>query len=418
MKRFLVSLLAVIMALSLIACSTETAQTSTEKETTSEATAETAPQTESQIETEDTMSDATKADWELADRLRAVYDNWEEDDELKVAYISKSLAGSWCATEWATVEKVCYELGATEVVGYDCNYDATKQLEFTETALAQGVDFIIYFPCDETVSTACVELCVEAGVPCMSEDDPLVGTDGFTRIAPTFQLDSYTVGYLIGENLANWAVENGVLAVGDDYSKVGLMDVDCTVVSSFTPRPDGIQDGFLSVFTDFPIDHVFRPDTKTTAPEEGYDSAAACLNANPDIDVWFLSGVNDECTVGALRAFEDLGRDENLYAAALGAYYANAEWDLYGEDSPFVTGYYISATEDGTICATAAMEYLKNGTIPFEEYNVPTTYLGEEIDWPFGWYPFTGRYCDFSNYVEVITEVEGSYTPATETYSW
>lgn len=353
-------------------------------------------------------SPETEADWALAEQLRAVYENWEEGSDWVVAYICKGLDGTWFSTEFAAVEKTCLEMGASKVIPYDCQYDATKQIEYTENAIAQGVDFIIYVPCDETVSTACVQLCVEAGIPVMCEDDPLVGTDGATRIAPSFQLDAYYVGYLVGESLANWALENGKLAVGDDYSKVGLMDMDCTIVSSFSPRPDGIQDGWLSVFPDFPMENIFRPDTETTMPEEGFAAASACLTANPDIELWFLSGVNDECTVGALRAFEDLGRDDNLYAAALGAYYANMEWDVYGEESPFVVGYYLSATADGNITATAAMEYLKTGAIPFEEYK-------DRNDWPFGWYPYTGVYCDYSNYVDVITEIEGSYTPATET---
>jgi len=413
MKKYLAFILALVMCLALCACA------STDKPAVEDKAPETTTSTAPAEEKESAEMTPTEADWALADKLRAVFEDWEEGSDWTIAYISKSLSGTWCATEWATVERVCKELGAANVIGYDCNFDATKQIEATEMALAQDVDLIMYFPCDETVSTACVELCVEAGVPCMAECDPLVGKDGLTRISPVLQLDSYNVGFLIGEKLAQWAVDNGKLAVGDDYTNVGLMDVDCTVVSSFAPRPDGIRDGWLSVFTDFPIEHVFRPDTKTTMPEEGYDAAAACLNANPDITHWFLSGVNDECTVGALRAFEDLGRDDNLYAAALGAYYANAEWDVYGEDSPFVLGYYLSATDIGNITATAAIEYLKTGAIPYEEFNVDgIVYLGQEVDWPFGWYPYTGEYCDYSNYVDVISKIEGSYTPATETYSW
>jgi ABC-type sugar transport system substrate-binding protein len=337
--------------------------------------------------------------------MREVYNAWEPGSDWTIAYVCNFLGANWFANELAALEATCLSMGASKVISYDCNGDAAKEIQSVEDAIAQGVDFIIVVPSDETVSFAVVEKCVEAGIPCMSEDDPLMGTDGKTRLTPSFELDSYTVGFHVGESLAQWAVDNNVLTTSSDYSKVGLMDVDCTVVSSFVPRPIGIQDGFLSVFTNFPQENVFRPDTQTTLPDEGYAAASACLAANPDITMWFLSGCNDECTVGALRAFQDLGKDTNLYAFALGAYMANAEWDVYGAASPFVGGYYISSTMDAQITGTAVMTYLKEGTIPFEEYR-----NGK----PFGLYPFLGVPCDYSNYVQVITDIEGSYTPATQ----
>ncbi len=101
---------------------------------------------------------ATEADWALADQLRAVYEGWEEGSDWTVAYICKGLDGTWFSTEFASVEATCLAMGAAQVISYDCQYDAAKQIEYTENAIAQGVDFIIYVPCDETVSTACVSV--------------------------------------------------------------------------------------------------------------------------------------------------------------------------------------------------------------------------------------------------------------------
>lgn len=406
MKKFLALVLALVMLFAFSACGTE------EKPETPGDDGVTTPvekPDETEKETESKELTATEADWALADELRAVFEDWEEGSDWTVAYICKGLDGTWFSTEFAEIERNCLEMGASKVIPYDCQYDATKQIEYTENAIAQGVDFIIYVPVDENVSTAVVRLCVEAGVPCVAEDDPLVGTDGKTRIAPSFQLDAYNVGFETGKSLAQWALDNDILGLDDDYSNVGFMNMDCTIVSSFAPRPEGISDGWLSVLPDFPVENIIRPETETTMPDESFGAASAALTASPDFDLWFLSGVNDETTVGALRAFEDMGRDDNLYAAALGAYYANAEWDVYGEDSPFVNGYYLSATADGNITSTAVMEYLQEGKIPFDEY-LET----QEEDWPFGWYRYTGTYVDFDNYVEVITEIEGSYTPATD----
>lgn len=406
MKKFLALVLALVMLFAFTACSP-----GEETKPTATAGGQATSPAEDPVKTTEPAKElsATEADWALADELRAVFDAWEEGSDWTVAYICKGLDGTWFSTEFAEVERVCLEMGASKVIPYDCQYDATKQIEFTENALAQGVDFIIFVPVDENVSTAVVRLCVDAGVPCVAEDDPLVGTDGKTRITPSFQLDAYKVGYETGKSLAQWALDNDVLGLDDDYSTVGLMNMDCTIVSSFAPRSDGISDGWLEVFPDFPVENILRPETETTMPDESFGVASAALTSAPDFDLWFLTGINDETTVGALRAFEDMGRDDNLYAAALGAYYANAEWDVYGEASPFVVGYYLSATADGNTTATAVMEYLQTGKIPFDEY-VET----QEEDWPFGWYPYTGIYVDYYNYVEVITEIEGSYTPATE----
>lgn len=311
--------------------------------------------------------------------------NTQED--IRIAYVCKDLSGDWFSTVFSSLEAVCKERGAKEVIGYNAGYDAAQQLQNLENAISQEVDFIIITPVDETMSRNMADMCEEAGIPYMADCDPLI--ENGVRIAPSFELDSYQTGFDLGKNFAQWAVDNEKLG---DYSSTGLMLIDCTTVSSFVARPQGILEGWLDVIPDYPQDRIYRPDTDATLPEEGYDAAAAVVTAHPEIETWFLSGVNDECTTGAMRALEALGVSDTSYAACLGAYMAKDEWNK--GDSWCVMGCWISAQKDGEIVGNAVMDYLQTGKEIFAEYKKE----GEE----FGKYPFVATYVDPSNYKEIM----------------
>jgi len=303
-----------------------------------------------------------------------------------LAFICKDLSQEWFVGTSTAMLETAKSLGANDVLMFDCGMSPDKYITALDNAIAQKVDVLIVCPPDQNLSQITVERCAEAGIKVMADDDGLIDENG-KHIAPALELDAYKVGQGIGEYLGNYVISSGMT----DFANVGYICMTMSEVSSCVPRSTGAVDKFCELVPSFPTDKIIHVDYDGTS-DKGFNVAAATITANPDITTWFVTAPNDEGAQGATRALEQADKDKDAFVIGVGGYLAKDEFKK--DFSCFKATAYIDPVLDGTIAATAAMAWINDGTVPYQEYAAE----GAE----YGIYPFSATMIDASNYVEIM----------------
>lgn len=355
MKKLFALLLALVMVMSLAACGT-----SEPAETQAAAPAETQA--------------AAPAETEAA-----------ADDTYTVAYVCKDLSQEWFIVEAAAINKVITERGAEKLIEVDCEYDEEKYLDGVQNMVEQKVDALIVCPPDQNLSQRTVEMCSAAGIPVIAVDDPLIDENG-KLLAPAVQLSAYNVGVGMGEWLNNYIETNALPTEGDEIMVVCLA---ADTIASCVPRTDGQID---TVTAKYPNLKLLRTDYESTT-DSGYDVMAATIAANPNVKYWCVMAVNDEGSLGALRAIEAAGLQGDAVVIGAGAYHFDDE--IYtNPETAFKAALYFSSNEAGAMVANEVMNLLVDG----KEMCGDNIEEGES----FGRKYFAGTCVDATNYLDIM----------------
>lgn len=308
-------------------------------------------------------------------------------EDATLAFICKDLSQEWFVGTSTAMKERARERGAKDVIMYDCAMSPDKYMTALDTAVSQGVDVLIVCPPDQNLSQLTVQKCEEAGIKVMADDDGLIDENG-VHLAPSLELDAYSVGQGIGEYLANYVTDN---KINENYSSVGYLCMTMSEVSSCVPRSTGAKDKFTEVISDFPADKIIEADYDGTS-DEGFNVAAATITAHPEIDIWLVTAPNDEGAQGATRALEQANKDKNAIVIGVGGYLAKDEFKK--DYSCFKATAYIDPKLDGQLASDAAMDWLETGVMPYSDY--------PEKESGFGVYPFSATLVDASNYEEIM----------------
>lgn len=332
----------------------------------------------------------TEGEDAAADTAEAEKEPEAKSDGWVIGYICKDLSQEWFISTYDSLKAKAIELGASDVIGLDCEMNPEKCLTNLDNLISQKVDIIVICVPDQELSQTVVDRCNAAGIPVFADADGLI-VDG-KHIAPALELNAYKVGSEIGTWLGGYVNDNMDLAA--EQAEIGYMRMTMNEVSSCVPRAEGAKDKFLEAIPDFDEANIIDANYDGTT-EQGYDVAAATITAHPEIKKWVVTAPNDEGASGATRALEAVGLDKDACVVGAGAYLAVDEFQK--ESSAFKAAAYFSAVETGEQEAIAAIEYLKNGTEIFGEYK--DTYEGDN---EFGIYPLGGIMVTKDNYAEVM----------------
>lgn len=247
-----------------------------------------------------------------------------------------------------SVEKKGIELGY-DVIVYDGQNVASKQVSQVEDAVQKKVQGIIINPADESSTANALKEAIDAGIPVVTVDRS-VDVEGVLSYLVT---DNFKGGKLAGEWLANKLPEGG-----------NVVHIE-GIIGTAPQRERG--GGFLSV-----IDPAQNSESKFTiidtavgdfsmAPAESAMSDLLAKHAK--IDVVFAQ--NDTMAVGVVRAIENAGRLEDGIVV-IGFDGAKEAYDLIEQNKMAVT-----AVQDFVYIGETAVEYvdnfLKTGTKPEPE---------------------------------------------------
>jgi len=281
--------------------------------------------------------------------------------KIVLAYICKLLDNPWFQATTSAFKAKALELGASEVLLIDSKMDPELSMSQVDTVIAQKIDGLVINLPDQKLSRAVVDKCKAAKIPVIGTDDPLI--ENGKRIAPSFELDSYDAGYVMGEYLGNYVKKNKLLG---NINSIMYVNLAALQISSFVERTNGANAAWSKLVPEYPKDRMITADTDTAAPEAGYETMAATIVAHPEVKTWFVTTVNDEVATGAVRALEQARLDKTSYVVGLGGYLAKDEFKK--DVTCLVASSYISPKIDGETNAQAMMDFILHGKEIYGEY--------------------------------------------------
>ncbi len=124
----------------------------------------------------------------------------KKDGTLKVGYTVQSMENAYFVSIVEGMKAAAKEKGIDLVVA-DAAADASKHISQIEDFVSQGVDAIIISPVDQEAPADAVKKAQEAGIPVISLDQEVKGSDAF------FGIDEEEYGRLGGELAGQWLNE-------------------------------------------------------------------------------------------------------------------------------------------------------------------------------------------------------------------
>lgn len=273
MKKMLTVLLAAVMALNLVACSSggETKEDADAQAPAAEAEAE-APQ-----EAEEATADGNTGSYKIGLML------YSSSDEATITIMN----GVKRAAEEAGVELVMGENGG----------DPTKTAALLQTMFSQDVDAIIDATWDASVGITTSQQCKEKGIPLVTCD---VEYDDYAHLVGA---NNYGSGQVNGEYVANWIETNW-----DG-------EVEYVLAMYYYAGGEGVKarlDGCFDTLTEKGLmpaeENVIWQDNNGTT-EKSKTITTDFLTAHPDASKIYIITNNDSGALGAYNAALTMGRE-------------------------------------------------------------------------------------------------------------
>jgi ribose transport system substrate-binding protein len=184
-------------------------------------------------------------------------------------------------------------------------YSAKTALQNARLLVAERVDLAIEFQTLERVAPAISALFYEAGIPLIAVEIPHAG-------ATFYGADNYRVGLSAGRTLGRWARQHWEGRV----EEVLLMELG---VAGSLPhlRLTGAVAGIQEVLPELPS-QAFQCIECGGTFGRAFEMARKKLRHTPERRT-LIAGVNDPSVLGAIRAFEEVGRAASCAGFGLGA---------------------------------------------------------------------------------------------------
>jgi len=192
-----------------------------------------------------------------------------------------------------------------EIVFTNDEMDLQKQVSQLNSYLTSDIDAVVSFPVDPASLETIAQQYRDAGKYWVTYGGDMQNQDA------TLQFSFYQSGYDLGQNAAEWALEN----VGPDAEIVVLSE---TVRQIGQERTQGILDGIKDTGPELEV----VADQQAVTPDEGLSVMTTILAQNPGVNV-VLAAVGDAAQ-GAYQALVASGRAEDDATTYVGGLDPNA----------------------------------------------------------------------------------------------
>lgn len=197
------------------------------------------------------------------------------------------------------------EKAQLELIILNNRYDGHVAIRNAERLVRERVDLAIVFQADEVVAPAVAGRFLAAGVPLIAIDIPHPG-------ATFFGADNYRAGLLAGNHLAHWANKHWE-GSADEVLLLGIERAG----SLPQARTRAMLDGINSVMRNASHARVLNLDG-----DGSFNKSQECVRAhlrNSKAKRVLVGSANDPSALGALRAFEEAGRQPGCAVAGQNA---------------------------------------------------------------------------------------------------
>ena len=249
-----------------------------------------------------------------------------------------------------SLQRAAQGLDNIELLIRDNDLDRVKTLENAEWFVASGVDLLIEYQIDATAANVIMDKMNRAGIPVIAVDIPLPG-------ATFFGADNYRAGFMAGEALGVWVKEHW-----DGHLDV-LIKLEAAQAGSIGgARLQGLQEGIESILGSLAQSKMIEIDGPVLVAE----ATAAIAELLPGVDLNArvgIIGINDEAVVGAMAAFEQTGRLQQVVGVGQNADRLGRE-ALRRPDFPLIGSTRYAPENYGPQLLALAMKILQGEAVP------------------------------------------------------
>lgn len=282
-----------------------------------------------------------------------------DEEGLTIGYTVQSMENAYFVSIVDGMKKAANERGINLIVA-DAAADPSKHIDQIQDFISQGVDAIIISPVDQEAPKDAVKEAQEAGIPVISLDQKVEGSDAF------FGIDETEYGKMGGQIAGDWLnakEEDGTIdEILDDEGKIEVAVGRYDMIKSVIDRADGLKTGLEETYTgDKEI--VFVSEQNAANADEGYQIAETALTANPQISVYVC--INDSSALGVYEACSQHKEHTADNTCIVGLDALDEALKLISEDTMYKGTVDIQPGEKGNQVFDIVEEVLENG--PIEE---------------------------------------------------
>lgn len=329
MKKAIVILLTLAMALSFVACAAkDDAPAESTKPAESTAPAEStkpAPEVSAPVETD--VKEQLSSEGQYAGYWDDDVD-WYARDPYTFCYAMP--AQTIMHEGFIQIFEKYQEKFNYKFVTSNANNDTDQYIQNLYVMAQTGVDGF-FIDCDENINLRAVEVLDEIGIPYLSFVSKLVDTDG-KAIAPMTLLRGYDCGF----KQFDWFFENYKKYWGDiDTSKIVGVEMTFTNTRDFYERSHGATMKFEEAF---PGNEVILLDmvNQQIASDAGYNMLNPVITTRPDVEYWYIWTCIEWYGQGAARLIEALDMEDRAIVTSVGIDTAQVDW-ANGYDGPWAS---------------------------------------------------------------------------------
>lgn len=377
MKKWIATLLVVMMCLGLMACggNGEKAETGGDSPAAGAEGGSDSGMTEEEAwaaAEAGTLDSDPKTGYEYSEEMGqwyySNYPNYKDfnaDGKIKVAFICK-FSGAWFTPKQEALKAVCDEKGY-EYLYIDANSDEQAWLDGVQNVINQDFDVAVLCPVNTALLPDAIAMLQEAGMAYMTTDDP--GSDSYGFYAPHYGLDDYVLHKGLGEHVAQKIEEKNFMdGVAEDYSNFLFVLQDSPSVEAIHNRNKGFYDAIMEAYPDIPEDRVLWLDCAESLDDVILEKFSSTLQANIDsVDKWIVSG-GAATTVPTVTLFREANVDmKNVIIADCYSMPSQVETAGQADVKDSCYGVGLVSRPSGTGIGNVIADLVENGT-PFPAF--------------------------------------------------
>jgi L-arabinose transport system substrate-binding protein len=277
------------------------------------------------------------------------------EKKIRIGYLVKNPEEKWFQDERRFAQK-CADTYGFELIKIDAT-DGEKVLGAIDNMAAQGVQgFVICTP-DVRLGPGIMAKAQSHRMKVIAVDDQFVGADGKFMDVPYMGIAARKIGETVGK------------ALYDEFRKRGWK-MEETAAAAIThdelntvkERTDGAAAALVQA--GFPENKIYRSHEKSTDVPSSFDATNTLLTQHPEVKRWLVFSVNDEGVLGAVRAMENHGFNENtVIGIGIGGQTAMAEFEK-GKPTGFFATHLINPYRHGYEAAEYMYKWIKDGIEP------------------------------------------------------
>lgn len=190
----------------------------------------------------------------------------------------------------------------------DNHLDGATALANADSFLRRDVDYVIEFQTDANFGQTIMAKMNDAATKVTAIDIPMPG-------ATFFGVNNPRAGFMAGAYLAQSALAKWGDRVRQGYLVVGELPQSGAIPAM---RTGGEEAGFVRSIPGFDAAHVLKIDTKNTLQESFAQMTNLIGRIPPGVPI-LITAINDQSTLGMLRAVKQAGRGTDAIAVGMGA---------------------------------------------------------------------------------------------------